>query len=98
MAEQQRINQEQNIVETGNVGVNGLQDEFTAANNGMERGQVPQRIPEEKSAEAQVQGGGSAISESMQNDQRISHEGNQPDGGGDQQRGGEQAIYRGRGT
>ena len=98
MAEQRRGIQEQNIMETGNVEENMLQDEFTAANNLVEREQNPQHIPEEKRGEAQVQSGVGAIPELMQNDQRVSHEGSQPEGRGHQQHVGEQALYRDRGT
>lgn len=98
MADQRQDNQEQIMMQTGNGVENMVQDEFTAANNVLEREQNPQHNPEEKRAEVQVQGGVAAIQEPRQDGQRVSRGGDQPVGRGEQQRRGEQAICRDRGT
>ena len=98
MTDQQQGNQEQSRMQTGNGVENIVQDEFTAANNVVEREQNPQYNPEEKRDEVQVQGGGGAIQEPRQDDQHVPRDGDQPEGRGEQQHMGEQARYRDRGT
>ena len=97
MAEQRGNDQEQNERGDRDAAGNAVQDEFTAANDLLARGQDSQRRPESKEMEVQNSNEANMAQVPIQSEQRGPNEGRQPESRGYAQHDGRDVVHRERG-